>query len=115
MNAKELMIGNYIGYNSNKSYYINQIKTINTNSVTFQNGIVIKYKNLIPIPLTEKWLVDFGFEIIESGYIKSDIFNPLYIDNDLKLWLGDNFYIEIEYVHILQNWYNLLTGKQLTK
>lgn len=127
MDPKELMIGNYVGYNSHKSYYINKIKTINTNSVTFENGIVIKYKNLIPVPLTEQWLIDFGFEKkridykLTHSYHYQNEFCWIYLIRggfEIELITGNerfNMMKVYNYVHQLQNIIFTLTGKQLTK
>lgn len=77
-----------------------------------------------PIPLTEEWLIKFGFkkgyntyysylEIWDSLYIVISKYNAIYISessdiNGQALQVG-NF----EYVHQLQNLYFTLTGKDL--
>jgi len=67
-----------------------------------------------PIPLTEEWLLKFGFVAKNEGYLCSN----------KKVYLSDDFYyyclyfdcedvIEIKYVHSLQNLYFALTGEEL--
>lgn len=77
-------------------------------------------EELQPIPLTEKWLLDLGFEKksrIDIGELKPcfAIFsfavmvrhNSYFID-----WIGGN--TEVKHVHQLQNLYFALTGQELT-
>ena len=71
-----------------------------------------------PIPLTEEWLVKFGFELNDSSW---EIDNGKYVD--LQHW-GDGDYRHvsnrgcciaiIETVSQLQNLYFALTGEELT-
>ena len=79
------------------------------------------------IPLTEKWLLDFGFKKIEYGCsfeyeIKLDRFSRLTIQDDFSFGLTnlnddrDLLCFEndiIKSVHRLQNLYFALTGKNL--
>ncbi|WP_299129367.1 hypothetical protein [uncultured Winogradskyella sp.] len=76
-------------------------------------------KELKPIPLTEQWLIDFGFE---NKYC-DDEDNPIYKFNSIeivKLLFKDKFNlyasfpsIEIKHIHQLQNLYFALTGEEL--
>lgn len=77
------------------------------------------------IPLTEEWLIKFGFE---QAY-DSKFTRRLDYDKDNRFdWLinkqrkdlsglrfkGNTFYKEVKHVHQLQNLYFALTGKELT-
>ena len=73
-----------------------------------------------PIPITEEWLLKFGFEKI-IGSNESNFTNGFY--NLFVNSLGEvNFYFfkegdwyqKIDYVHQLQNLYFALTGSELT-
>jgi hypothetical protein len=88
-----------------------------------------------PIPLTEEWLIKFGFEIYNSCYKNITKFllkeeyrdtkhatigiNPVTEDNMLKLsnvfgvWFFNNGHHEIKHVHQLQNLYFALTNEEL--
>jgi len=68
-----------------------------------------------PIPLTEEWLIKFGFVYAEGYYVLGDINFSMdrnkkwYLSIDGR-WYGD----KIEYVHQLQNLIFALTGEELT-
>lgn len=72
------------------------------------------YINHKPIPLTEEWLLKFGFKSIQDGwyeYSNSNItFSWNIYDRQLR-FLGEPF--NIQYVHQLQNLYFALTGEEL--
>lgn len=73
-----------------------------------------------PIPLTEEWILKFGFICEES---KSDVWfhpkHPLfeirwYAEYEYQhLWDGSYTGAQIQYVHQLQNLYFALTGEEL--
>lgn len=125
MEAKELRIGNFI-FNGN-----NQIVEINIDRLRLlEKGI-----NYEPIPLTQEWLLKFGFKKQKAVYIpvfskrtNSKIWfsvygreeyqdpNELHI-NDPKKWFSveyNKFDVKIKYIHQLQNIYWCLTGEELT-
>lgn len=120
MNATELRIGNFIMLNNSlreehlewqkvNEVRIDSCQLIDNNKETYGQ----LYKYIDPIPLTEEWLVKFGYlencihlsdmKIIqeEEGYYLSD-----YDD----LGVGVSY---IKYVHTLQNLYFALTGEEL--
>ena len=67
------------------------------------------------IPLTDEWLVKFGFEESEFVFSKN-----MYFIKGMQIWkcndmfLCDKNGIYIKHVHQLQNLYFALTGKELT-
>lgn len=72
-----------------------------------------------PIPLTEEWLLKFGFEKTEWYFnsYRLVIGNNDYailIDLDGNCEVGDIITCKIEYVHQLQNLYFALKGEELT-
>ena len=70
MNANELMIGNLIFsdlYN-NTPILVESICSINKDIFNLTTG-EIPFTSLIPIPLTEEWLLDFGFYISNNSDI----------------------------------------------
>lgn len=112
MDAKELRIGNYIQFPSKVVYRIDFL---------YKNYQMLDYWQ--PIPLTEKWLIDLGFEVIYSSTF------TLRLDHkeNFKFGAGWNlvnghFHVRyigealtnIKYVHQLQNLYFALTGEELT-
>lgn len=113
MKANELRIGNFVSDRLG-------IVIIGTNGRIEFADI---YK---PIPLTEEWLVKFGFVKtyydFEKGYIKFDKNISDYGCEGIKsnFWLvpngDDDWYripLNLLYVHQLQNLYFALTGEEL--
>lgn len=123
MKAEELRIGNYL-LNDNCIVRVEHImfsdyclvKTKQNNSIT------ARYELIKPIPLTEEWLLKFGFvknkisnewhfgefsiwKLSPSDPSKSKIILNLMFDIDNP---------EIKSVHQLQNIYFALTGEELT-
>lgn len=148
MKASELRIGNYVyyehtthivsGVHENKVYSwwvkdgepVIEYKAKDISGTQVENpymDVVSQYK---PIPLTEEWLLRFGFVNIDKGnnnfitYTDSEHNYYLQIDvrrKDGKYLILDNSFddlrafsmIDIEYVHQLQNIYYCLTGEEL--
>jgi len=113
MKATELRIGNYVNlYGS-----IATVQRFDFNDRP-PNGLAIDEGK--PIPLTEQWLKDFGFE--QFGNYKIYNKGDFQIDKTAKeqkeegYWFFINEYpVNIVYVHQLQNLYFTLTNEELTK
>ena len=79
-----------------------------------------------PIPLTEEWLLKFGFEDKKTcfnlskreilGHDFGDFAVSKYDDTQMKVWRGDRYIgvCHIQHVHSLQNLYFCLRGEELT-
>lgn len=107
INFKELRIGNWLfskTYKTEiemKSFF--GLCNVESNQDLFE-----------PIPLTEEWLLKFGFKKYSKNFIK-------YGDIEFYIWTTNNSYqikaldklIKIETVHELQNLYFLLTKTDL--
>ncbi len=76
----------------------------------------LKY-DVEPIPLTEEWLIKFGFEPFVLDYSMSlraeGVTDFVYIKGNKGLRIFNNRVVNIEYVHQLQNLYFALTGTEL--
>lgn len=114
MKANELRIGNYFIYDNR----VNEVLSIYINfgkyRITFKNENKSKLvENCNPIPLTEEWLLRFGFEKVIDGYE----FNNYHIDIEkIRPYFGyswQDYRTPIDYVHQLQNLYFALTGEEL--
>ena len=72
-------------------------------------------KNVEPIPLTEEWLMKFGFKKhkTDDRYITFAKANININDGIVNLVGYPNFLNHIKHVHQLQNIYHALTGKEL--
>ena len=137
MKATELRIGNLLW----DDIFLYEVGSIEEDSIW---GIIVKVHNTAKastedfyrggdyhlnidnfsgIPLTEEWLLKFGFKFCEGETIGETTMNDRYIKNNFWLnhWInGKLFYwenrddLEIQYVHQLQNLYFALTGEELT-
>ena len=88
------------------------------------NGIVCSVNDLIPIPLTEEWLIKFGFKAINflNGYLVQEK-GYKYMDMIIRYGCFDGHRflfdfsnekcVNLKYVHQLQNIYFALTNKEL--
>lgn len=124
MKANELRIGNFV-YGIEQGYKETALPVAcihNDNTIRLQVGdeTVGCYNSKIikPIPLTEEWLVKFGFEKRVGEIFMYHTW--FYIDKECAGVSGwyfrgiDAFKSKIEYVHQLQNLYFALTGEELT-
>ncbi len=125
MKANELRIGNYVRYFEEND---SRIDGIEFNYCHLTDASSIYYEDIKPIPLTEDWLLKFGFK--ESTYgtfqidglfrteIGNDNYDPVHeVHEGFKSHLVDiesnNISKEIKHVHQLQNLYFALTGEEL--
>jgi len=130
MKAEELRIGNLIAEPyDNITEVVNEIVANTKSDGSGEiNGEIEDYFN--PIPLTEEWLLKFGFTKYDNGCISAKFCigkNPITHDYLFELtWLKDytdvnfephpfykNGYHQIKYIHQLQNLYFALTGQEL--
>lgn len=124
--ANELRIGNLVyQYRYEKAQKENTISQIRRTKVFFINGASECFKDIDPIPLTEEWLLRFGFNskyksVHTHWNIKSFGIEQASDEdeNGNSIPVRQEFYyaftIEIKYVHQLQNLYFALTGEELT-
>jgi len=99
----------YTKWNNNNEYNIIAFKIV-TNDGYYEG-------DFRPIPLTEEWLLKFGFEYRGGHGYKSPMGENFYFS------IGNGFIHEmyrhtnfkgVKYVHQLQNLYFVLTGEELT-
>lgn len=129
--ARELRIGNYIWFNdAPEKIGIAKVTQILDNGILTDQGFA--YINEIePIPLTEEWLLKFGFQkSIGFFMILSKLTSiELGLNNDTaeiqyycyfreRSHVGEGDYVllrkNLKYVHQLQNLYFAITGIELT-
>ena len=130
MKTTELRIGNWV--------FGNKLRIGNW---VFGNKVAIQVKSSIdlcnienlpdefePIPLNYKWLRKFGFDDSEykDGYIGVDVNNSNFVlSKPEKYEFTKNYiweykagvwqkFVELKYVHQLQNLFFAITGKELT-
>jgi hypothetical protein len=102
MKASELRIGNIVRYGANNRVLDAEL---------FLQ--LLKYTTPFePIPLTEEWLLKFGFEFT-NGYGFKIFGNWLQKEDDVYFYNVNGNFVQINYVHQLQNLYFVLTGEEL--
>lgn len=115
MTVSELRIGNYFSDGVN---ILIVRKLEDYPSMKFAEVNNTEIIDIKPIPLTEEWLVRFGFKLYgEKEYHGNGLYPILVWDNGF--WLDDNETGTINdnpilYVHQLQNIHFALTGRELT-
>jgi hypothetical protein len=119
--AQELRIGNW--YTSVKWGIPVECELTDFTQLDYMSDGAYKYPPIDeifePIPLTEEWLLKFGFDIYEDPFhYFIDIGNGE-IPEYFNVWYYDNYYdanecnAKLYYVHQLQNLYFALTGNEL--
>ena len=115
MDAKELRVGNLI-YNE----YTKQVQEVYPEMITQLSRLGIE-NNMKPIPLTEDWLLNFGFNYNDDDcvylalkYRGFCIYSDDYDEFSIATIKVQNFRIVIKHVHQLQNLYFFLTTEELT-
>ena len=108
MEVKELRIGNWINYQGINEM---QVKLDEFSDLFNGEDVIEDYK---PIPLSEQWLLKFGFE---EHHIKQG-FGKLYYHRGVDIYKKDGvivFYVHtnrnwvvFEYVHEIQNFFSSL-------
>mgnify|MGYP003656513470 FL=1 len=101
MNAKELRLDNWV---------------INPFGTLFQITVIDeRMYDFKPIPLTEEWLVKFGFEydVLEEFYFEINDIRGQFYEEENSFELDHYELANCYYVHQLQNLYFALTGQEL--
>jgi len=119
MKAQELIIGNWVNI-SISSALEQQVIDVMCDCVNTKYHECISYDFVEPIPLTEEWLLKFGFEAeLKNADSKNGRFMvytkyPITFNTNHGWWLYSmKLNVQPEYVHQLQNLYYALTGEEL--
>ena len=112
MKAKELRLNNWVKYLTSGDVCLKTKESL----FNVLNDLDSNYPLTKPIPLTEEWLVKFGFEIALNGYWnkKEDFMVELHNEGIEIIVDAERIRLfHITYVHQLQNLYFALTGEEL--
>lgn len=122
MKASELRIGNKIKFIDDGTIFT--VVSIDLKGAGLENTSEfawIEFESLEPIPLTEDWLLKFGFdEYLSPTDLRIKIASGVLLQfhfgvNKTECWIGDEISRpNLIYVHQLQNLYHALTGEELT-
>lgn len=123
MKANELRIGNWVQDEDDIIQYVYRLWVDGAELSEDENGgddLDYTEDEIFGIPLTEEWLLKFGFEKIDGDYYINEYIASFEADH--PLWFGkegccqqDTIKDNIKYVHQLQNLYFDLTNKELTR
>lgn len=123
--AKELRLGSFIspanGEKDSYSIVVGLQANGNVNFISSISEYTGSTKKPNPIPLTEEWLLKFGFvdlpfsdpDNVDYGLGMFYIQFHKEVDDFICLNTSPDF-IQVKYVHELQNLYFALTGEELT-
>lgn len=131
MEIKELRIGNAVYSCSKEGREVIVCRSIDSSGINpfnndsdciwFREGV--GEFHIEPIPLTEEWLIKFGFHRHHADYSNGVIYLKNVPGNDSFVWgvypdeLGSGFVVKgsklIKYVHTLQNLYYSLIQEEL--
>jgi hypothetical protein len=104
LKSNELRIGN-------KALWINKEITIDSGDIALCDIVGCEFSG---IPLTEEWLIEFGFKCKSYGYGKDEWkqwkFNGYSLNGFTCIMSG----VELKHVNQLQNLYFALTSEELT-
>ena len=124
MEAKDLRIGNWVNlyddFNTQVTGLTNTGKVWCVDNPQDENCAWSPDK-IKPIPLTEEWLLKFGFAEGEYGYWIEMKDKTLWVKLNGVVLIADGFGfvgitdIKIDKVHLIQNLWHSLTGKELIK
>jgi hypothetical protein len=124
MKASELRIGNYVNFKNREDIFFCEVITLDKCGYIHLQRIFKdnlhnddqpeSIEDITPIPLTEDWLLKFGF--VSNPY--QDRYENEFIHVECNKTRGiTELWIErmphIKYVHQLQNLYFALTGEEL--
>ncbi len=119
MKATELRIGNWVNNGEQLDYVIGTSSMMDLmNEAQVNEGLT----GLKPIPLTEEWLVRFGFEIKKGAWGTSAeirigrVRYVLYQNGNVwSINPTDGYRVDFKYIHTVQNHYFALTGQELNQ
>lgn len=124
---KELRVGNYVHVPTldNELYEMSTISrygrdcSVTDNKLGYQSSI-LDIENINPIPLSEEWLINLGFEEDMSTFYYNAKIASIYLHTPYsgsKNWNvkanGGDKLTSVQYVHQLQNLFYVLTGEDL--
>ena len=118
--AKELRIGNLTYKILKGKRHVDEIDYLDLAGLSGCRHYILPMGLLLkPIPLTEEWLIKFGFEKLKNNGIDYELHDCVISFEAKWMWTSESKLNEVrtlipKYVHQLQNLYFALTGEELT-
>lgn len=113
ISVNELRIGNLV-FDYGIITEVNGFLLTRLEEINNEGKLVV---NISPIPLTEEWLIKFGFYKNEYGYWKNlghgFNFHVLFIGGEFSFCVSSIGETKLKHVHQLQNLYFSLVGEEL--
>ncbi len=120
MMKNEIRLGNIFYHIKEEIHYgTYYVCEITKDGVVNENGKLIPYNEIEPIPLTEEWLINFGFDWIEELFAYADENHYVIFMSSGLIELhpfctnDEDCHIKVKYVHTLQNLIFALTNEEL--
>jgi len=126
MKPEELRIGNYVTWADQDITTSDSVLTVI--GIVLNDTIWLEWEwedgtndntdcgidSIKPIPITEQWLIDFGFRFEQTINSWTNGYYDILITNNGKFIIDEIYNCpEIEHIHQLQNLYFALTGEEL--
>ena len=110
MKENELRLGNKL------TNFLGEVFDCNAETIRSFESNYFPYGKPLPIPLTEEWLLKFGFEKKGVNRTRWTFWKIDLVEDEKGIYSFDEsrIYIDIKYVHQLQNLYFALTNEELT-
>lgn len=116
MEASELRIGNFISDRVASDSFCAEVKKLDY-SRCYYGQFHSFYSDLKPIPITEEWLIKFGFDLVVKEGNQNEFrvysLNQITYNTNHGWWWKHHLDLQPKYIHQLQNLYFALTGKEL--
>lgn len=110
--AQELRIGNWVLSPNDVEFKITSLDFDEFHSHPHEYYVNnFELNRINPIPITEEWLLRFGFSnenLLDEYYLEPYYFNII----DMTLDIG-GIYVDLKYIHQIQNLIHAFTGKEL--
>jgi hypothetical protein len=116
MEAKNLRIGNFVSdLNASDSFFA-KVKKLDY-SRCYYGQFHSAYSDLKPIPITEEWLIKFGFNLVvkegNQGEFRVYQLNEITYNTNHGWWWRHQLTVQPKYVHELQNLFFAIIGTEL--
>jgi len=114
MTAKEFRVGNFV----RQPNRLGRVQEVWREAVRIEGyNNAYDYNHTEPIPITEEWLIDFGFDLVvkegNQGEFRVYQLNEITYNTNHGWWWRHRLPIQPRFIHELQNLFYAITGKEL--